>query len=71
MSNLRDRVEARALVVDVGRALLTGLAAPLYLLGLLFGLVWMLVTVGFAAVATGFDDGRRARRAGDLPVEAP
>lgn len=43
------------------KVLLTILAAPFYLLGLVIGLVWFVLIMVWASVAVGVDVGRRVR----------
>lgn len=54
-----ERVATRAATFKPLRALLIVLASPFYLIGLLVGLLWILVSWAYAAVLVGVEDGRR------------
>lgn len=51
-----DRVATRAATFRPSRAALSVMAAPFYLVGLLFGLLWVAVTWCWAATASGVED---------------
>lgn len=53
-----QRVADRASEFDPARAVLTVLAAPFYLVGLLVGIVWVALAWIWAAVLTGAGDVR-------------
>ncbi len=54
-----SRVAERAAEVKLTRVLLTVLAAPFYVVGLVLGVVWVAVLWLVAAVALGVADARR------------
>lgn len=62
MSSYVARVGERATEISVGRVLLAVLAAPLYALGWLVGILAVAVLWLFAAVAVGFADAKKSRR---------
>lgn len=68
MSNPVDRVAAAAQTVKPLRLVLSVLAFPFYLLGLLAGLVVVTVMWIVAAAQVGFAD---VRKRNDADVEAP
>ena len=57
-----DRVAERAATFKPARAVLSLLAAPFYLLGLLLGILWLGVAWAYAAVLVGVDDARPRRK---------
>jgi len=60
-----DRIQVRATTIRPGRAALEVLAWPLWLLGWLFGSVWVAVRFIGGAVMVGFDDARGRSTFGD------
>jgi hypothetical protein len=60
-----ERVNARVVDVRIGRALLSVLAAPFYVVGFLVGLVLVAVVWCWAAVQVGAGDARGLRKPGD------
>lgn len=50
-----ERVADRAAEIQVARILLTLIALPFYVLGLVVGLLWLAVRWCFAAVLVGFE----------------
>lgn len=62
MSSYVARVEGKVAEISVARVLLAVLAAPLYALGWLVGIVVVAVLWLFAAVAVGFADAKKPRR---------
>lgn len=62
-----DRIHDRAHAARPGRAVLTVLTAPLWLIGWLVGMLWLALAYAGAAVAVGFTDAkeRRHRPSGD------
>ena len=67
MSTFSDRVAAEAMSVRPVRALLTVLAAPFYVLGLLVGLVVVVALFAAGAVRVGIAD-VRARAVNPAPA---
>ena len=63
-----DRVADRAADVQVVRLLLSLLALPFWLLGLLVGVVWLAVRWCYAAAIVGFSDVKRRSR--DVSADA-
>ena len=59
-----ERVATRAQSVNVIKLLLSVLALPFYLLGVLAAAVWLVVSFAYAGVQVGFADVAR-RRGGD------
>lgn len=67
-----QQVAARAASYDPVKAVLTVVALPFYVLGLVVALVWLVGAWCVAMGRQGFDDARdRARKVADGPVEAP
>lgn len=62
MSSYVARVEGKVAEISVARVLLAVLAAPLYALGWLVGIIVVAVLWLFAAVAVGFADAKKSRR---------
>jgi hypothetical protein len=58
MTGVVDRVASRAQTVTVGRVLLTVLAAPVYVLGAVAGVLVAVVLWAWAAGAVGFSDAK-------------
>lgn len=56
-----ERVAARAVEVDLGRLLLTLLAVPFWLIGVVIGVAWVALRWMVAAVAVGVADVRDRR----------
>lgn len=56
-----DTVAARAAELRPARLLLSVLAAPFWLLGMVAGVVWLVVAWAVAAVQVGFADARGGR----------
>jgi hypothetical protein len=59
-----ERVAARAPSVNVIRLLLSVLAFPFYVLGVVVGLLFVSVQWAYSAVVVGFEDVRRRRGGG-------
>lgn len=55
MSNYVERVADRAAQVKVAQLLLTIIAIPFFLVGLVVGLLWLAVRWCYAAVLVGFE----------------
>lgn len=53
-----NKVAERAATYQPIRALLTVLALPFYVLGVIAAVVWLMATWTYAAAATGFADAR-------------
>lgn len=56
-----ERVAVRAQSVNVFKLVLSVLALPFYVLGLVAGLVWLVLSWSYAAVVVGFGDVQRKR----------
>jgi hypothetical protein len=57
-----DRVATRASTIRPARVVLTILAAPFYLIGLIGAVLWLVISWALAAVQVGFGDVRRGER---------
>ena len=57
-----EQAEPRTRRIDVHRIILTGLAAPLWLLGFLSGKAWLAILWLCVAVRVGWMDARAASR---------
>lgn len=56
-----QRIASDASKLKPAKVALTLLTAPLYVLGMILGLIWSALVLAYAAVAVGIDTGRRAR----------
>ena len=59
MAAIVDRVQSQAAEVRVLRVVLSVLAAPFYVVGLLVAVLWVAVTWCIAAAQVGFGDVRK------------
>lgn len=69
MSSFVERAVAEATSMKLSRVLLTILAAPFYLLGLVVGVVVVVAVVAFGAVKLGFVDVRRRAESSPTVVD--
>lgn len=65
MSSFPSRVAERAQDIRPARIVLTVLAAPFWLLGLIVGVLWLAVSWCLAAAVIGFGDAGKAHRGTD------
>lgn len=56
-----QRIAADASKLTPAKVLLTLLAAPFYTVGVAVGIVWLVLTFVWSAVAVGIDSGRNIR----------
>lgn len=64
IASFPERVATRAQSVNVVKLLLSVLTLPFYVLGLVVGVVWLVLSFAYAGVLVGFGDASR-RRGGD------
>ena len=60
-----ERVAAKAATIKPARVLLSIVAFPFYVLGLVVGVLWMACSWAMAAVLVGVADGKRPPPRGD------
>lgn len=60
-----ERVATRAQSVNVVKLLLSVLALPFYVLGIVAGVLWLVIQFAYAGVVVGFSDAARRRSGGD------
>jgi hypothetical protein len=56
---LADRIDSEARKLRFGRVLLVVISAPFYLIGRLFGTIWLFVAWILTAIRVGWQDARR------------
>jgi len=56
MPSFPDRVAAKAADIKVARILLSLIAVPFYVVGIVVGVAWLAIRWTFAAVVVGFSD---------------